>query len=309
MTNATLRSFSLSSLAALTFALGTASCSVEPGAQEEDALSASSRSFVTLRHDQRKCMSPMCGGYFVRDVNRKTAERYVSSLDFAHASDLDPEAVDQVLAAPDGELVLRGKLGPVDAKFGTRQFLVYEAYRGMPGHTPAEGDTFYDVSANDPPHQCLVAPCNNLVAHKLNATKTTSYTRTDADLGGFIDAAWLQNRVENDDAIVAGTIEDGAVFTGGPEQVLGANQVFIRLPERIGPCPALAIPNCAASGKVATFTHSPDRCQVFDKCVTPGVCALFLPSCGDGYSLVSWTGGPHACQQHACEPSFLTPPN
>jgi hypothetical protein len=302
-------SISVASLASFAVVASlSAGCSVESGA-EDDALSASSRSYVTVRHDQRKCASPKCGGYFVRDVNRSTAERYVSSLDFSHAPDLDDEAKGQVTGAPDGELVLRGKLGPLDAKSGTRAFLVYEAYRGMPGRGAAAGDVFFDVTKNDPPHECFAAPCNNLVAHRLNSTKTTSYTRTDADVGGFVDAAWLEHRVEDDSAIVAGTIANGDVQAAGPEQVLTASQVFVRLPERLGPCPALAIPNCAASGKVASFVRTPDRCVTFHACVTPGVCALYLPACEDGYSLVSWNGGPHGCEQHACEPTWLEPQN
>lgn len=296
----------LPSFVGLLLALAGTGCSVESNS-ESDALSASSRSFVTVRRDARKCAAPKCGGYFVKDVNRASAERYVSRLDFAHAPDLDADALAAIAGAADGELVLRGKLGPLDAKSNTRSFLVYEAYRGMPGHAPATGDLFFDVTENDPPHQCFTAPCDNLVAKKLNATKTTSYTRTDGDLGGFIDAAWLEHRVESGGAIVAGSFHDGDLFPGGPESVLEASQVFLRLPERVGPCPALAIPNCAATGQVPSFTHTPDRCITFDACVTPGVCPQFLPSCGADYTLVSWAGGAHGCQQHACEPSFLTP--
>ncbi len=82
--------------------------------QGEDSaeLSTTSRTLVLLRRDLRKCASPLCGGYFVHDVNRvKLTEAYVSGLDFS-ASDLGDHEQQQVIEAGDGEVVLRGKLGP-----------------------------------------------------------------------------------------------------------------------------------------------------------------------------------------------------
>lgn len=272
--------------------------------QDTDALSTSSRTFVTAQRDLRKCASPKCGGWFVQDVNRANpTPRYVSGFDFAHASDLDDAAVQQVLDAPDGELVLRGKLGPESSSSHTRKFLVYEAYRGMPGFGPATGDSFIAVEQRDPQIQCFTAPCNNLVSHELNHTPKTNFTRTDAELGSFIDAAWLENRVDNGGAIVAGSLVAGDTFPGGAEKVLHASQVFLKLPEVAGPCPTDPTPSC--SPEAATFTRTADRCVVFDACVQPGFCPLFVPACSEGYTLTSWRGGVNACSVYACDPTWL----
>ncbi|MBI4956317.1 MAG: hypothetical protein HY908_30145 [Myxococcales bacterium] len=267
-----------------------------------DELGTKNKSYVTARVDMRKCMAPLCGGYFVRDVNRKQAERYVSGLDFG-PSGLDPATQDLVRGA--GELVLRGKLGPADPQFGTRTFLVYEAYRGMPGVTPIEGDVHYVAAPRDPHIECFAAPCNNEVATKLNFAATTYFTGYSVELASLplVDQDWLVNQVQNHGAATAALIVDGQHFAGGYEQILDASQVYLRLPLAEGPCPKMPEPACEG-GTVPTYTRSADRCVVFDACVAPGSCAQVFPSCSDGYTLATWKAGPLACPVFACDPSF-----
>ena len=270
----------------------------------EEGLSATARAYVTLRRDYRKCAWPMCSGWFAKDVNKAhPTERYVSALDFTNTS-FDQATMDIVTGATDGELVLRAKLGPIDASSNTRQLLVYEAYRGLPGQAPYVSDVFYSVTANDPPIQCFTAPCNNLHAHKLNSTKTTTYTASEIGFGALIDNAWLTHRVETGDAIVAGEMYLGATFPGGPEKILFADQVFLKLPEVAGPCPAFRLEKCP-EGHAWSYARSEDRCIVPESCVEAGACAAYVPSCDEGYSLSSWTGGPFACPQYVCDPSWL----
>lgn len=281
-------------------------CAVDAQPADEGDLSAASRSYVTLRHDDRKCASPLCGGYFVHDVNRATAETYVSGIDLT-AANLMPELEDSILAAPAEELVLRGKLGPVESAHKTRAFLVSEVYRGMPGMAPADGDVFFATKTHSPAIQCITAPCNNEVATQLNSTKTTSFTSykvTDALPNGG-DANWLTDRQQTHGAITAGAIVKGTKKAGGYEQVMKATQVYVRLPDVLGPCPKVAQPSCA-SGKVPTFTRSLDRCLVFNTCVKPGICTQFLPACADGYTQSTWSQSSSACKAMACDPSFLS---
>lgn len=275
------------------------------GADQDSAdISATSRTYVVLRHDMRKCMSPMCGGYFVHDVNRKHLnEKYVSGLDFA-PSGLDAATQDQITSAPEGEVVLYGKLGPIDAATNTRAFLVYEAYRGMPGFGPAEGDLFYGVT--DLGIQCIAAPCDSLEAEKLNSTAKKTFTGVDADLGANISADWLGHRVIGGGALVAGSLQNGQTFPTGTEKLLVASQVFLRLPESAGPCPKSPEPLCA-DGTVATYTYTADRCTVFDTCAESGACIALAPTCADGYVVVSWPSQPFGCSAYTCEPEFLHP--
>jgi hypothetical protein len=120
---------------------------------------------------------------------------------------------------------------------------------------------------------------------------------------GFVDQAWLTNRVENGGALVAASLQSGQKFPGGTEKVLDASQVFLRLPESSGPCPMIAAPNCGGS-KVLSHERTADRCVIPTGCVASGICSMMLPSCGEGYTLSTWMGQ-QGCNQAACDPTWV----
>jgi len=227
-------------------------------------------------------------------------EKYVSGLELTDAG-LDQETIDEVLGAGDFELVLHGKLGPVNQQFGTRTFRVFEAYRGMPGRVPGEDDEVYSVKSQN--IQCFAAPCDTLQAKRLNHSDTTMYTGTDADLGGFLSDAWLAHEVQDNGALVAGAFRDGETYAAGSELILDASQVYLRLPVAKPDCSQVQ-PLCTI-GTVRAYAYADDRCLVFEGCVEPGPCSQAMPSCEDGYVRVSWAGEPSACTQSACEPAWL----
>lgn len=272
-------------------------------AASEDGLSARSSTHVTLRHDTRRCMAPLCGGYFAHDVNRKTADVYVNGLDFSK-SGLSDRDVEAVRAAQPGELVVKGKLGAADSR-GTRALVVLEAWVGLPGMTLASGDAFYTAKARDPQVQCLVAPCHNLVAAKLATSSKPAFTRLEVGPAAkpLVDVAWLGSRVLTHGAIVAAHLESGQRFPGGLEKVLEASQVFVRVPATIGSCPTFPIARCP-QGKVMQFSRNPERCIRPIGCVEPRACPLRVPRCDDGYALASWSGDAGACMTYACDPLF-----
>src|ERR1700755_2938261 len=125
------RTLILASLA--TVALGCVGESSDSSSQTDD-ISASSRTYVAVRRAPRECFraSPSCGGYYVHDVNRASLnEKYVSGFDFS-ASGFDAATIDLVMKAHPGEIVLHGKLGPIDhAAENTQRFVVSEAWRGL----------------------------------------------------------------------------------------------------------------------------------------------------------------------------------
>jgi hypothetical protein len=278
----------------------------EPVGSQGEELSTTSRTYVALRRDLRKCAAPACGGYLVHDVNRVFfSEKYVSDLDFS-ASGLDAATIDLVKNAPANEIVLYGKLGPKEPVHHTRMFVVSDAYRGMPGKSPIEGDTFYKTEHRVPAIECFVAPCDNEIAKKLNSTTKYAFTGLSVDdaLPPWGDTTWLGGRALDHGAIVAGSFVDGALEPGGYESILAASQVFIHLPESVGPCPAFPQPDCG--NEKATFTRNADRCVIFDECVKPGICPQFIPACPDGYTLSSFASAPAGCPHFACDPTFIT---
>jgi hypothetical protein len=267
-------------------------------------LSTRSSTYVRLRRDTRRCASPLCGGFWVHDVNRGTLrEQYVSGLDFT-ASGLSDEVQADVYNAPDGEVVLYGKLGPLETRFNTRPFIVTAAWRGLPGVKPAPGESFYRVEEMNV--QCLVAPCPTLQATKLHSTSTTVGTSLDTSRARLprVDETWLADRVLRKGALVTGRFRPGSSLGINRELVLDASQVFIKLPDMTQSCPRPAFMQCP-SGKVLAMQRNADRCIMPAGCVEPGFCAAYYPSCAPGYTLVEWTGGMYACPQYACDPDFL----
>ena len=282
--------------------------SSEQVGESEADISASSLSYVTVRHDDRKCMAPMCGGYWVKDVNKTTQERYVSGLDFG-PSGLDEALIAKVLEAPAEELVLRGKLGPKEHTYKTRMLEVVEAYRGMPGVEPIEGDIFYRAEDRDPQVQCFAAPCPNEIATKLNTTKERVFDGYQVELAArpHVDQEWLIDRINHHGAIVAAWILNGEKFAGGYEKILDASQVYLNVADTTGPCTTYPVTPCP-DGATWTFTRDENLCLLPTGCVTNDNCpSLAPPQCDDGYAISSWRVNSPSCRRLVCDPAFVLP--
>lgn len=272
---------------------------------EVGELGTTSRSYVVFRHDQRRCASPQCGGWWVHDVNRASVrEVYVPAFDFSSSNLAGlPEQQERVTSGGEFEVVLYGKLGAL--KNGLRDFVVTTAWRGMPGVKFTEvADTFYSVEGVDV--RCITAPCPSLKARRLQTTSTTLFHDVDTAPAAmpYVDQNWMTSRIVNKGALVAGRFVNGAQVGAGTEQVLKASQVFVKIPDQTQSCgrPSLAL---CPSPRRNVWARDDNRCVMPAGCAAPGACAAFVPACADGYSLQSWTGGPFACQQYACDPSWL----
>jgi len=200
-----------------------------------------------------------------------------------------------------GEVVLRGKLGPKEPQFNTRPFIVSEAYRGLPGLSVAADDSYLKLEEVD--IQCVRAPCPSMSAKRVNHTPAKLFHVFDIaalDGGRRLELKWLNQRALQDGAITSGKLVRGA----DDAVTLEPSNIFLRLPENVGPCPAVRLGQCP-SGEIRTYQRSPDRCVLPAECVVPGACAQFIPSCAEGYTLQSWSGGPYACPVYVCDPSWL----
>lgn len=269
--------------------------------EDNAELSTSSRTLVALRRDLRKCASPMCGGYYVHDVNRvHLSETYVSGLDFS-SSILGDREQSQILEAADGEVVLRGKLGPKDSH-DIRSFIVSDAWRGMPGAAPAATDLVFSVKSIT--IECFVAPCPSMQAKKGNATATTNFHQLQTyGLGHFINGNWLQDQALANGALVAGTVAAGTDDSGATIQVLSATQVFVQLPYEHSACP-VATPASCSSGKVRPYERGANLCLTYHSCMNTGICNYLVPNCGDGYTAFGYTGT-NGCAKVECDPTWL----
>ena len=304
---------SLAPLASLFMLASSAGCSssaapgpitAEPVSSQGEELAMTRDRVVVVRPDARRCVAPLCGGYFVRELNRGEAERYVSALDLS-ATGLDDAAVAGALAAPTS-LVLRGHLGAADARHGTRRFAARDVWRGMPGVAPADDEAFYTVAPRTPPIECLVAPCPEEIATLVNGRDHYAFDGVDVAPAAlaWVDASWLASRVTEHGAVVAASWVRGTHYPGGYAWTLQTSQVYVHLPDRVGPCPAAPAQACD-EGTVAAFERNPDRCLIQVACVKRAICPLYMPACSAGYTLGAWFGR-SGCAQFACDPTFVT---
>ncbi len=259
-------------------------------------LSTTKDTFLIARHDLRRCISPVCGGYWVKDLNSTMQERYVSAYEFD--ASISEDVREQVTSAPDLEVVLFGRLGPKENVYKTRTLRVNAAYRGMPGMTVLDGDKFYQVT---PTRIACVTnePCKYLLTTRVN--RTTGHTMAsdvsvEDALATMVDGAWLHARVITGRAVVS-----GRVVRAQGHVTVEANQVFVALPERVAACPPPPAEACP-SDMIQAFDRTTDRCTVETGCTLPGVCAPFTPACDPGYTLIRWQD---VCPRFACEPAFL----
>jgi hypothetical protein len=259
----------------------------------DDDLSSRAESYLTLRRDMRRCASPMCGGWFGKDVNKTTAEQYFFTLDLS-AVGLSADEQDAVQAAAAGEVVLRGKLTRYDSHH-SRSLIVSEAYIGLPGNV-ATG-TFYNNVLQ--PIRCIRAPCPNLRSGKLNATTTTLVDglNMDAALQSFVDPTWIQQEVQEGRVLAAGAFAADAV--GGTELV--ATQVFVQLPYGHSMCPHIQL---SCPGQKVAQVRDASRCVLPSACVASHVCTQMIPNCPAGYTMHTWAGET-GCPSFACDPTWM----
>jgi hypothetical protein len=191
---------------------------------EEAELSAARSTYFVARPDQRKCMSPICGGVWVHRVNfasttcadgSHAAECYVAGFDYAKAglteSDVSPVALEQ--RAFRGTLKLADFNGHKLAKFYASE--VWSAAND----TPATG-TFYAVGDNG--IRCKRAPCPSLDAAKLNSSaavvQVSGLTGPTADKAGSVVGGGTT-------ILASGTIKNAA----GNSHELALTQFYRRL--------------------------------------------------------------------------------
>jgi hypothetical protein len=183
-------------------------------------------SFYNLRQDLRRCVSPLCGGYFVKRVNVSStrcangqlmSECYVAGIDWHGQPETDI-----------GHLLVRGNI--VARRYGNfgnlGELRVSESWKSIGDRQPV--GTFYLV--RDRGVRCITFPCATHHEAKLNS----SFSRNIA--GVNLEGAGVG---ENNAPVVnaAMTGPDGVIVTGRDVVVTGpggssfelkAMQVYVR---------------------------------------------------------------------------------
>jgi hypothetical protein len=239
--------------------------------------------FFVLESPLKACTTTTCSGdYWVRELDGARGDLQVSALD---VSGVPRTALAQALGAESGEVVLRGQFGPAPSGANVSAFIALEVWRGLPGVNPASSDSYSSIEKAN----------GQLVANVLDGTEKA--TLETLSLSAFVpldvDMAWLGARVLEHGALVAGRLNGTA---------LEAEQVFIRLPDVIGPCPDYQI-DCR--DEAPTYSRDDNRCLIPTGCVVAQDCPLDV-DCRAGYRAVLWRVQPAGCASFACDPAFLS---
>jgi len=233
--------------------------------------------YVTLESPDVSCEATCIGEFWLQELNSENPPRNVRALDL---SSLSEEAIRMAMGAGAGEIVLRGELGP-----GT--FFASEAWRGLPGVQASPSDVYVTVEATGKHRLALVL--DGPLGRPIESLALASVGRP------WVDAAWISNRIMEHGAIVAGTFNGWA---------LDADQVFLRLPDVIGPCDRFDFASICGADLVATYSLDDGLCPGPTGCAKPGFCPQLKPFCDPGYDLVSTPSQPDACPAFTCEPAF-----
>jgi hypothetical protein len=233
----TLRAFlSVGTLAAVALA----SCApvddvAAPESESTEEVRAAGAVYLRVRPDYRRCVSPLCGGWWVSRVNQRTtrcadgtwaAECYVAAIDWSATglSDADRERTPVALLRGRVEAQTYGQFGNLG------RLVVTEAWRAATTAEPS--GTFYAVV--DEHIQCVRAPCIGTTATRLNGI--TPATRAALNLDGVAGASRADLRAVADtlrgtgNVLVAGRIvteTDAATRTS--VQTLRASQFYLRV--------------------------------------------------------------------------------
>jgi hypothetical protein len=155
---------------------------------------------AVTRVDARKCMYPLCGGYFVKAVNAALTRCADGTMaKECHAVELDTRKLgwtpEQQSAFEDalvkGQALVTGALTPQPRGLSTGEVLeVSQGWQGQGRHKPQ--GTFFGVRSTG--IVCVRAPCPSIEAVVLNTLKAPSYPEVNLSASGAsksaIEAAW-----------------------------------------------------------------------------------------------------------------------
>ncbi len=215
----------------------------EFAAQVSNALGFDAKGYYTARRDFRKCISPLCGGIFVKSVNKRFTkcadgtlqnECYVASANWEELG-FDPfnTEADIFISTP---ILLKGKLIPyIYGGFGNLgEFVGAEAYRPATNN-PAEG-IFAALQNNS--IVCITTPCFSIDEYILNTRKVKVISSFDLNPVGASDedlSIAYSLFSNNSPLIVTGHNEKLQELHGIGISFI-ANQLYLPIRPSIQPC-------------------------------------------------------------------------
>ncbi|MGH8519053.1 MAG: DUF6748 domain-containing protein [Panacagrimonas sp.] len=282
-------------IAAIAFGLTFAGYVPNAAAQESDAVREADAStfFIVTRPDLRRCAHPICGGYFVKRVNRKLTrcangvfrpECHVVDFKFGPTG-LSPKVAShfQSEVFGPGHGLTRGRLVQRRTRAGipADTMVVTEAWEGQAGSAPT--GTFMRLSSTG--ITCVTFPCPSFLGERLNTALEVFFNAVDLAASGAPPEAVAEGEraLQNDAVLAAGR----AVRVQGPAGVgrdFVTSELYLRLVAKPRTaCGSRGLPSCARNewcdfpkGSMCGAADEPGICQP-----RPDACILiFDPVCG-----------------------------
>lgn len=187
---------------------------------------AANSTFYSVRRDRRRCVSPMCGGYFVKRVNltstrcgdgRWKSECYVAEINWNGQSENDS----------DGLLVRGNIVAKRYERFGNLgELRVSESWKAAGANQPV--GTFYRV--RDRGLRCITFPCPTHSEAKLNSSLRRNIAGVNlqgAGLDGSATSA-VNMAITGPEGVIVTGRDVRVTGPGGRSFELRATQVYVR---------------------------------------------------------------------------------
>lgn len=280
----------LASVVALTFATTVAACAPDTSAPTsedvdsvEDQRVEADTVYVVTGRDFRKCAWPMCGGYFVKAINKakttcfdgtKQPECYVSDLDLTPMELPEEQSFAVRDRATAGEVLISGNLQPVGGDFGNGfgKLVGFKAWQNR--DAGAVSGTAHLVASSG--IVCITTPCPSLEARKINSTVVKAVT--DLDFAA-LDLTDDEEAAAGSVAATTGLMATGSMKTKGNKKVFVAKQIF----DQVQP----ELPLCTTDDQCGADAHC-DMTECLSPCAPGMVCpAVCMGACKPGAPVVS----------------------
>ncbi len=184
--------------------------------------------FFTARHDFRRCAAPWCGGYFVREVNKRSTrcadgemreECYVASINLKVFN----QAVSTIHSQT--SILLQGEIQTKDADslgMSVKPLGIFKAKAGYLSATKQKARGIF-IGLEDNGIRCITTPCFSTDQYVLNRDTVRSISNINLEKVGA-----TQKQLESAYSIIA---KDGALLASGfnkkTEEFAGTGTTFI----------------------------------------------------------------------------------
>lgn len=266
---------------------------IEQQQEQADTLASTSTFYIVTRHDDRKCMYPTCGGWYVKRVNKPTtkcsdgryaSECYVADIDLSGLG-LDAAEQGQVNdQLTQGFGLVRGDIVAVDKDGIAVKVDTMKVMEAWAGHAKVEPiDPVYRVTSRG--IQCFAYPCPSFHEAKLNTTSSSNIADVDLWIPGLADD---EVTAGYDELFASGVLASGyhvkVKGPGGKLNALIADEYYTRVVHHQKTCGGFVGWRCA-EGELCDYTIE----NVCGQADLPGMCkpiptecitGVWAPQCG-----------------------------